>query len=55
MITRIVGQSTTRVDARAKATGEAKYPGDFTMEGLLHMKVLFAGRSHARVLRIDTS
>ena len=55
MTTRIVGQSITRVDARAKVTGEAKYPGDFTMEGLLHMKILFAGRSHARVLRIDTS
>ncbi len=55
MTTRIVGQSITRVDARAKVTGEAKYPGDFTMEGLLHMKILFAGRSHARVLWIDTS
>jgi len=55
MTTRIVGQSITRVDARAKVTGEAKYPGDFTMEDLLHMKILFAGRPHARVLRIDTS
>ncbi|MDY6877493.1 MAG: xanthine dehydrogenase family protein molybdopterin-binding subunit [Chloroflexota bacterium] len=55
MTTSIVGQSTARVDARAKVTGEARYPGDFTMEGLLHAKILFAGRAHARVLRIDTS
>ncbi|MCK4451611.1 MAG: aldehyde oxidoreductase, partial [Anaerolineae bacterium] len=55
MTTRIVGQSIARVDARAKVTGEAKYPGDFTMEGMLHAKILFAGRYHARILRIDTS
>jgi CO/xanthine dehydrogenase Mo-binding subunit len=49
----IIGQSVTRIDARAKVTGEAKYPGDFTMEGMLHAKILYAGRPHARVLRID--
>jgi len=54
-MTHIVGQSITRVDARAKVTGEAKYPGDLAMEGMLHMKILFAGRPHARILRIDTS
>ncbi len=50
-----IGQSVTRVDARAKVTGEAKYPADFTMPGTLHAKVLFAGRPHARVLQIDAS
>ena len=55
MTTRIVGQSITRVDARAKVTGEAKYPGDFTMEGMLHAKILFAGRPHAHILQIDAS
>ena len=25
------------------------------MPGMLHMKMLFAGRPHARVLRVDTS
>ena len=54
-MTRIVGQSIARVDARAKVTGAAKYPGDFVMEGMLHAKILFAGRPHARILRIDTS
>ena len=52
---RIIGQSVARVDARAKVTGEAKYPADFSKEGQLHAKVLFAGRPHARVLSIDTS
>ncbi|MBN1979084.1 MAG: molybdopterin-dependent oxidoreductase [Anaerolineae bacterium] len=54
-MTKTVGQSVARVDARAKVTGEAKYPADFSMEGQLHAKVLFAGRPHARVLSIDTS
>jgi CO/xanthine dehydrogenase Mo-binding subunit len=51
----VIGQSIPRVDARAKVTGEAKYPGDFVMEGMLHAKNLFAGRPHARILSIDTS
>ncbi len=54
-MTRIIGQPISRVDARAKVTGEAKYPGDLAMEGMLHAKILFAGRPHARVLQIDTS
>ncbi|MEA3341052.1 MAG: molybdopterin cofactor-binding domain-containing protein, partial [Chloroflexota bacterium] len=52
---RTIGKSIARVDARAKVTGEAKYPADYTMPGALHAKILFAGRPHARVLRIDTT
>jgi CO/xanthine dehydrogenase Mo-binding subunit len=55
MATKIVGQSPARVDARAKVTGEAKYPGDMAMEGMLYAKLLFAGRPHARILSIDAS
>ncbi len=51
----IVGQSVARVDAMAKVTGRALYPGDLTMPGMLHMKTLFAERPHARILRLDTS
>ena len=51
----VVGQSVPRIDARAKVTGDAPYPGDFVMDGMLHMKLLFAGRPHARVLRVDTT
>ena len=54
-MTHIVGQSVTRVDARAKVTGEALYPGDITMEHTLHAKLLFAERPHARITRIDTT
>ena len=48
-MTDILGQSVSRVDARAKVTGEAKYPGDLTMEGMLYAKTLFAGRPHAGI------
>jgi CO/xanthine dehydrogenase Mo-binding subunit len=54
-MTKIVGQSIARVDARAKVTGEAKYPADFAMPGQLYAKTLFAGRPHARVLSVDTA
>ncbi len=54
-MTNTVGQSVTRVDARAKVTGEALFPGDFVMPDMLHAKVLFAERPHARILSIVTS
>ena len=54
-MTRIVGQSAARVDARAKVTGEAEYPDDLIMPEMLYAKTLFAGRPHARVLSIDTA
>jgi CO/xanthine dehydrogenase Mo-binding subunit len=54
-MTSIVGQPINRVDARTKVTGEAKYAGDMAMEDMLHARILFAGRPHARILQIDTS
>jgi len=51
----LLGQSITRIDARAKVTGQAHYPGDLTMPGMAHAKVLFARRPHARVRHIDIS
>ncbi len=50
-----VGQSLPRVDARGKVTGATRYSGDLTMTGMLHMKILFAERPHARVKRIKTA
>jgi len=50
-----IGQSVPRIDARDKATGAALYSGDLTRPGMLHMKTLFSGHPHARVLSIDTS
>ena len=55
MRTKVIGQSAQRVDAQAKVTGQALYPGDLAMPGMLHMKVLFAGRPHARILSIDAA
>src|SRR5690606_134794 len=55
MATRIVGQSMQRVDAWGKVTGKTLYPGDLEMDGMLHMKILFSERAHARILSIDTT
>lgn len=51
----IVGKSIPRCDARAKVTGQALYPGDLSMPGMLYMKILFAERPHARIRSMDTS
>ena len=48
-------RSITRVDALAKVTGQALFPGDITPENLLHGKVLFSHQPHARMLAMDTS
>jgi CO/xanthine dehydrogenase Mo-binding subunit len=54
-MTQSIGRSMPRIDAHDKVTGEAKYPGDLSMAGMLHAKTLFARRPHARILSIDTS
>jgi CO/xanthine dehydrogenase Mo-binding subunit len=53
-MTTVVGKPLPRVDARGKVTGETQYSGDLARPGMLHMKILFAGRPHARVLWIKT-
>lgn len=54
-MTNSIGQSLPRIDAQDKATGTALYSGDLIQPEMLHMKILFAGRPHARVISIDTS
>lgn len=49
-----IGESLPRVDARGKVTGETRYSGDLAMVGMLHMKILFAERPHARVRTVRT-
>jgi CO/xanthine dehydrogenase Mo-binding subunit len=51
----IVGQSVPRVDAVAKVTGEALYPGDYNLPNQAYMKILFANRPHAIIRGIDLS
>jgi len=55
MTRRAIGQSLPRDDAHGKVTGAARFPADLSMPGMLHARVLFAGRPHARILSIDTS
>lgn len=49
----VIGQSVKRIDAVAKVTGEAAYPGDINLEGQLWLQIVFSHRAHARVLRVD--
>ena len=49
----MIGTSLPRIDARAKVTGQALYPGDLVAPGMAHAKVLFARRPHALVKTID--
>ena len=51
---RVIGQSIPRVDAHDKVTGRAIFPGDLSSPEMLHMKVLFSGRPHAKILAIKT-
>ena len=55
METKVIGQSLPRLDAQDKVTGHARYPGDFSMPGMLHAKVVWSEHPHAWVRRIDTS
>lgn len=50
-----VGRSVRRVDAAAKVTGQACYPGDYSLPGMRYAKVVWAGEPHARIVSIDTA
>ena len=51
----IIGKSIQRVDALGKVTGEAHFPGDINLPGQAYMKILFAGRPHAIIRKLDVS
>jgi CO/xanthine dehydrogenase Mo-binding subunit len=51
----MIGQSVRRVDALGKVTGETLFPGDINKPNQAVMKILFAGRPHAIIRRLDTS
>jgi CO/xanthine dehydrogenase Mo-binding subunit len=55
MTTKSIGRSTPRVDSHGKVIGITPYSGDLTMKGMLFMKILFAERPHARVLKVRIS
>lgn len=50
-----IGQSFPRVDVLEKVSGLAQYPGDLDMPDQLWMKILFAGRPHARIKSLNTT
>ncbi|MEN9936484.1 MAG: hypothetical protein RLZZ387_3063 [Chloroflexota bacterium] len=54
-MTSLIGASLPRPDALGKVTGAARYPGDLVRPGMLHLKVVFARRPHARIVAVDTS
>ena len=55
MALKVVGQSVERLDAKAKATGEAKFTVDLALPGMVYAKYLRCPHAHARILSIDTS
>jgi CO/xanthine dehydrogenase Mo-binding subunit len=51
----VIGKPLPRHDALAKVTGDARYPGDLLGPNTLHLKVVYAGRPHARIIAVDAS
>ncbi len=51
----IIGHSVGRIDVEEKVTGGAVYGYDLVLPNMLHGKVLFSSRPHAKIRRIDTS
>ena len=52
---RFIGTPTSRVDGRAKVTGEAKYAGEFNVPDLAYGYVVGSTIPKGRIARIDTS
>jgi len=52
---KLVGEATTRIDARERVSGKATYSGDVQLPGMLFAKVLRSPHPHARILKIDAS
>ncbi|MCB0035453.1 MAG: molybdopterin-dependent oxidoreductase, partial [Anaerolineales bacterium] len=49
-----LGKSLYKIDAPGKVTGATIYPNDIQATDMLHAKLLFSGKPHARMLRMDT-
>lgn len=49
-----VGKSVHKVDAHQKVTGQAKFAADLTMPDMLHLKLVYSEKPHARITRLDT-
>lgn len=51
----VLGRNLPRIDALAKVTGGARFPGDFYIEGMLHAVALWSPHPHARLIDVDIS
>ena len=51
----LIGKRIPKLDAPEKATGLARYIADIKLPHMLHGKILFAGRPHARIVDVETS
>ena len=49
-----IGKSIPRVDSYAKVTGQTQFISDLSRPGMLHAKLLFSDRPHAKIISIDT-
>ena len=49
-----IGNTTPRIDAIERVTGQAKYTQDIKLPGMLYARVLRSPHPHARILSIDT-
>ncbi len=52
---RVINSRIPRVDARAKATGDARYADDLSMPGMLHAVMVQSPLAHAKILNVDVS
>ncbi|PKN05819.1 MAG: 4-hydroxybenzoyl-CoA reductase, partial [Deltaproteobacteria bacterium HGW-Deltaproteobacteria-7] len=51
----VINTRLPRVDARAKATGDARYAADLAMPNMLYGALLQSPLAHAKILNIDTT
>ena len=47
-----IGTSEYKIDGHGKVTGATLFPADLAPADLLHAKVMFSGKPHARMLRM---
>jgi xanthine dehydrogenase YagR molybdenum-binding subunit len=52
---RVIGKRQPKLDGFEKVTGRAKFASDFSLPGMLCLKVLRSPYPHARIVSIDTS
>ncbi len=52
---KIIGVSINRIDAVAKVTGQAKYPGDIDLPDQTILKTIFSQKAHAIIRGVDCS